>query len=37
MNYDGGVQAEVADYEYNEAIIFKTRLTNAELASLTTI
>jgi hypothetical protein len=30
-------QAEIGDYEYNEAIVFPTRLTNAELASLTTI
>jgi hypothetical protein len=30
-------QAENGDYEYNEAIVFPTRLTNAELASLTTI
>jgi hypothetical protein len=30
-------QAEIGDYNYNQAVIFKTRLTNAELASLTTI
>ena len=30
-------QAEIGAYNYNEAIIFPTRLTNAELASLTTI
>ncbi len=30
-------QAEIGDYEYNQAILFPTRLTNAELASLTTI
>ena len=30
-------QAEIGDYEYNEAIVFPTRLSNAELASLTTI
>ena len=30
-------QVEIGDYNYNESIIFPTRLTNAELASLTTI
>jgi len=30
-------QAEIGDYNYNQAVIFKTRLTNSELASLTTL
>jgi hypothetical protein len=30
-------QAEIGDYNYNQAVVFKTRLTNAELASLTTL
>jgi hypothetical protein len=30
-------QAEIGAYNYNEAIIFPTRLSNSELASLTTI
>jgi hypothetical protein len=30
-------QAELGDYNYNQAVLFKTRLTNAELASLTTL
>ena len=36
-NNTSGTPAELGDYEYNEAILFPTRLTNAELASLTTI
>jgi hypothetical protein len=30
-------QAEIGDYSYNQAIVFPTRLTNAELATLTTL
>jgi len=30
-------QVEIGDYKYNQAILFKTRLTNAELATLTTL
>jgi hypothetical protein len=36
-NNTSGTPVELGDYEYNEALLFKTRLTNAELASLTTI
>ena len=36
MNNVGG-SAEIGSFKVNEALIFKTRLTNAELASLTTI
>jgi hypothetical protein len=30
-------QAEIGDYNYNQAVVFKTRLTNAQLAELTTL
>jgi hypothetical protein len=30
-------QAEIGDYNYNQAILFPTRLTNAQLASITTL
>ena len=36
-NNTSGTPVELGDYEYNEALLFKTRLTNAELASLTTL
>jgi hypothetical protein len=36
MNNLGG-SAEIGSFKVNEALIFKTRLTNAELASITTI
>jgi hypothetical protein len=36
-NSVGGTPVELGDYNYNQAILFPTRLTNAELASLTTI
>ena len=37
FNIDSNDGLENGFYKYNEAILFKTRLTNAELASLTTI
>jgi hypothetical protein len=37
FNIDSNDGLENGFYNYNEAILFKTRLTNAELASLTTI
>ena len=36
-NSVGGTPVELGDYNYNQAILFPTRLTNAELASLTTL
>jgi len=37
MNYDGGTQQEIGDYAYNSAQLYKTRLSNTELASLTSL
>jgi len=34
---NGTGQTEAAKYSYNQALLFKTRLTNAELATLTTL
>jgi hypothetical protein len=37
VNNSSGAAADIGDYPYNSSILWKTRLTNAELAELTTL